>query len=418
MANKKAEEIVGGAEEVSWSTEGRQVVQQIMEEAKHVLQTAKERAATIEAEGEQRAQEIIEEAKKISQATAEEEAQRIIQRAKEEAEEEAQRIIQRAREEAEQEAQGIIQRAREEAEKETQGIIQRAREEAEQETQGIIQKAREEAEQETQGIIQKAREEAEQETQGIIQKAREEAQHITQAAREETEAVIAKKNELVGVIKGIQEQSIAISEMAQQIVATHSEGEEAVEAVESEAPPTTEELPPPYTEVEEEIIAMRSEEGAATPYELEEVVGAIEPEAQPATEEPLPQYTEEAEETIVMESEDGITLYKGELELIIGPASEASQLVEFQKQLQEFPEIKVLRTIGSRDEGGLIGIKLENPTPLIDMLKEIPGVEEAVHEPQQVRGRGFAFKRIRSKHQPKQPVSKRILISLESQSHD
>ena len=38
MANKKAEEIVEGAEEVSWGTEGRQIVQQAEQwRAKKVL---------------------------------------------------------------------------------------------------------------------------------------------------------------------------------------------------------------------------------------------------------------------------------------------------------------------------------------------------------------------------------------------
>ena len=104
---ERAEDILEGAKGVTWIAEGRQMVQQIVEEAKHTLQTARERAATIEAEGERKAQEIVEETKKTAQAKAEEEAQHTIQLAREEAQhtiqmagEEAQHIIQLAREKA------------------------------------------------------------------------------------------------------------------------------------------------------------------------------------------------------------------------------------------------------------------------------------------------------------------------------
>jgi F0F1-type ATP synthase membrane subunit b/b' len=291
MYDKRAEEIIKETNEPSWANEGRQMIMQVIEEAKHTLQAAREKATIIEAESKQKAQEIIEETKRTSRAEAEKEAQ------------------------------------------------------------------------------------------NIIQAAREEAEHIIQTAKEEAQAAIAKeKEELVGLMKGAQEQIIAPSKLEPQVVATPNVAEKAVEAVSPPEQPTTAEPPTPHSQTEEATIPTPSNEGAT-----------------------------------ISEISEGE--YDGELELLIDPVPELSRLIEFQRQLQALPQIKVLRTGGSWNGGGLIGIQLEEPAPLLDMLKEMPLVQDVVdkseYAPKPVSGKSLPFRLI-SKPRPKKSSTKRIQVSLKS----
>lgn len=67
-------------------------------------------------------------------------------------------------------------------------------------------------------------------------------------------------------------------------------------------------------------------------------------------------------------------LYSGEVELVLAPPVDIGRLSLLHERLQGIPSLRVLRTAGSWDEGTVITILLENPMPVLSMLKAIPMV--------------------------------------------
>lgn len=73
-------------------------------------------------------------------------------------------------------------------------------------------------------------------------------------------------------------------------------------------------------------------------------------------------------------------LYHGEVELAILPPVNAAGLLQFQKMLRESFQLKIVRTHGSPSKGSLVTILLSEPQPLLQDLKQMPEVKEAVDE--------------------------------------
>ncbi|MBL7119196.1 MAG: hypothetical protein ISS53_00770 [Dehalococcoidia bacterium] len=73
---------------------------------------------------------------------------------------------------------------------------------------------------------------------------------------------------------------------------------------------------------------------------------------------------------------------EGEIDINLVPPVELSVMSTLLASLQESPEVKILRTLGSYDKGTTITILLEEPVPLVSMLTGIPGVEIAPLTPQ------------------------------------
>jgi len=74
------------------------------------------------------------------------------------------------------------------------------------------------------------------------------------------------------------------------------------------------------------------------------------------------------------------TLYQGEVELAILPPSDATGLIQFQRTLRDSFQLKIVRTDGSPSKGSLITVLLNEPQPLLQGLKQVPKVKEAVEE--------------------------------------
>lgn len=68
-------------------------------------------------------------------------------------------------------------------------------------------------------------------------------------------------------------------------------------------------------------------------------------------------------------------IYEGEVELTLIPPVEMATMSKIYDRLQAIPEVKILRTVGSRDRGPTITVILEKQLPLADILVKIPGVE-------------------------------------------
>jgi len=67
--------------------------------------------------------------------------------------------------------------------------------------------------------------------------------------------------------------------------------------------------------------------------------------------------------------------YAGEVELIIAAPLELKLVSKLYNYLQTIPELRILYTRGSWDQGTTIAVVLEKPIPLISLISEIPGVE-------------------------------------------
>ncbi|MFB0559400.1 MAG: hypothetical protein ACETVS_02580 [Dehalococcoidales bacterium] len=72
---------------------------------------------------------------------------------------------------------------------------------------------------------------------------------------------------------------------------------------------------------------------------------------------------------------DSKALYAGEVELIIAPPVELKTVSKLYSYLQIVPELKILYTRGSWDQGTTITVVLEKPMPFLKLMSEIPGVE-------------------------------------------
>lgn len=120
--------------------------------------------------------------------------------------------------------------------------------------------------------------------------------------------------------------------------------------------------------------------GASAPEEAETVAEAVEAvaaEVDTAAEGVEAVAEEPPREEVtpgLVPPESGAT-YEGEIELTLIPPIEMATMSKIYDQLQAIPEVKILRTVGSRDKGPTITVLLEKQIPLVEVLAKIPGVE-------------------------------------------
>ena len=105
--------------------------------------------------------------------------------------------------------------------------------------------------------------------------------------------------------------------------------------------------------LEEEVLEEKVEE----PVRLEEEV------LEEKVEEPVP---------VKLDSQ---ALYTGRVELIVASPIELKLVSSLYNYLQTVPELKILYTRGSWDQGTTITVALEKAIPLIGILLRTPGVE-------------------------------------------
>jgi len=72
---------------------------------------------------------------------------------------------------------------------------------------------------------------------------------------------------------------------------------------------------------------------------------------------------------------DSQALYAGEVELVIASPVELKLVSRLYNYLQTVPELRILYTRGSWDQGTTITVVLDKPMPLISLTSEIPGVK-------------------------------------------
>jgi DNA-binding response OmpR family regulator len=76
-------------------------------------------------------------------------------------------------------------------------------------------------------------------------------------------------------------------------------------------------------------------------------------------------------------TKDSLALQNDVVELTISPAVNLEQIMQFQSRLNSIRQLKVLDIHGSVEKDVIIRLSLENPVPLLDILKTMPEIEKA-----------------------------------------
>ncbi|MBM3155940.1 MAG: sigma-54-dependent Fis family transcriptional regulator [Chloroflexi bacterium] len=73
---------------------------------------------------------------------------------------------------------------------------------------------------------------------------------------------------------------------------------------------------------------------------------------------------------------DNLALQNDVVELTISPAVNLEQIMQFQNRLKSIRQLKVLDINGSVEKDVIMRLSLENPVPLVDILKTMPEIEK------------------------------------------
>ncbi len=132
---------------------------------------------------------------------------------------------------------------------------------------------------------------------------------------------------------------------------------------------------------EYEAMLLSTSEAGVPPIETS---APVETELKPdiASKEKVEEPAQVQEEAIVEKVEepallklDGQAIYTGEVELLIASMVELKLVSQLYNYLQTVPELKILYTRGSWNQGTTITVVPDKPMPLIDIISKTPGVE-------------------------------------------
>jgi cell division septum initiation protein DivIVA len=297
-------------------------------EANSVIAEAQRRA-------EQRKQELV--------AAAEEQAQTILKDAvvkaekiESDANEEANNTIA----EAEQKASSIEQQA-EDTLKSAQEKSEAIKSDADKKAARILSESREKGDE----LLKLGTANAEKEAQIILMEAKEKAEQVLRKSKKVAETEIREK--LKKVYHGLLSNLEGIGE--ETIMPAIEESKRAEQAA-------------PEPEASMPSISM---EAALMAEELQE---------QPSPSQKRERRIKEAK------AEEGSKLYAGTMELVIPPPLGLDRMLQLHKHLRNIPDAKVLNLGVATDKSITIRILLENPTPLLDILADLPEVEKALDD--------------------------------------
>ena len=246
--------------------------------------------------------------------------------------------------EAQQKAQQIVEEAKKKAETEATKIVSEAQQKAQQIVASyseVVAAEGYEAQQKAQQIVEEAKKKAGTEAAKIVSEAQQKAQQIVEEAKKKAGPEAAK------IVSEAQQK-------AQQIIAE----------IKKKAEPEAAKIVSEAQQKAQQIIA-----------EAERIAAA------PATERPLYIMRAAREETALeAKTEEQEAGLPKRVDLVIMPPVDFAQLVKMRTSLQQFAGLRVLSVEGSLDVGTQISIQMEKPIPLVDMLRSLPVVEEAVEE--------------------------------------
>ena len=383
----QAERIVAEAEEKA-KAQAAKIITEAEEKAKaraeRIVAEAQDKAkARAEEETKAEAERIIAEAEKGALdriAASEQLAQDMLEAAEEKGKAQAAMVITEAEEKAKALAAKVMADAKQKAKVQAAKVMNEAEQKAKAEAESIIAEAKPRAEE----LAQEKLSVAEQKAKEIIRDAEEKAEETKRLGEEvasrivveakrrtEEEAVLVRReaeqalpasgkvaeSEIRGIVKKVLEQSLSNSEYTEKTTAI-STGEEG------KAPQ------PSATQA-----AVRA---------LGDTVG-----------EKLREQDSLAQDEA--DRDENPALYQGAVELAIPPPVAMSKMLRLHRALTKTRQVNVLDVVGSAGKGVIIRLFLRRPTLLVDMLEQMPEVQEAApaakpvsktHTPQ--RGSGEA----------------------------
>ncbi len=308
------------------------------------------------------AEQVVASIKMKAQAEAEDEAATIISQANQETEE----IKRKAEIAAQKEAEDILSAANRKAEI--------AEIEAKQKARLFLLRAREDVEKEVRGEYKKAYARLSSSLQDLMS----EGQNIVTELKDKRERLWESKDfELKEHEAALLSTSGAAAVPPETSAPTETQIEPDIVSKEEIAEPT---------QLQEEAI----EEVIEQPVQLqeeppkEEIAEPTQPRDEVTVSEPVEATTEEylLEEGLGREKanlaplkEGSQTLYAGEVELAIAMPVDLVTVSKLYNHLQTMPELRILRTTGSWDQGTSITVVLDKPIPLISIISKISGVE-------------------------------------------
>ncbi len=253
-------------------------------------------------------------------------------------------------EKAKAKAMSIIARAEERGRAEADAIIAETEMRAKERGEEIIAAAQQEAQelikaaqQTIEAVEAPARDEAEQEAQGILREAKKRAEEGAQLVNQEAEQLLAKgkpvsKDEIRGAFENIHHNLLSLVEVF-------------------EKPP-----------------ARSTKKGSAVP-ERSETEAAAHMQSETTTDE-----TEEQHPPSQQEEEGNPDLFSSTVELALPPPVSLDRMLQLHKHLKQTPHIDVLNLGGSVDKGITIRVLVQEPTPLLEVIGEMPEVDQASEE--------------------------------------
>ncbi len=375
-ANEKAREIIIQAEEKTKA------------EVERIIAEAEKSSLDSIAAAEQLAQDMLQ----ASEEKARAQAEMIIAKAEQKAREQAEQIIakaeQKAREQAEYETKAETERIIAKAEKSSLDRIAASEQLARDMLQAAEEKARAQAESivaqaqpRTEELSQEKLSLAEQEAKDIIKAAEEKAEEIKRLGEEEASRIVTeakgRAEEEAALIRQEAEQRLPASE----IIAESALGEVA-------------------RRVLEELLSNSEESKAPEPSRTEAAVPAPADTVSEEMQEQISLGQEEADE------KESPALYSGTVELTIPPPVVTSKLLKLHRRLTKTRQVKVMDVAGSAGKGIIIKLFLRSPTPLIDMLEDLPEVMEVAAATKQSHNTGAR------QHKPGEPAVRRIVVTI------
>lgn len=184
--------------------------------------------------------------------------------------------------------------------------------------------------------------------------------------------IMTQLNQAGKMMKELRNKEEKLSELDKKIEETAQFEEEALEKKVEELEDKIEKP----VQLEEEVLGGRIEE----PVQLEKEATISEPVEAKIENPPkqhLPKERPEKEEADItqLKPEDSQALYAGEIELTIAVPAELKTVTKFYNHLQTIPDLKILYTRGSWDQGTTITVALDKPIPLLVLISKIAGIK-------------------------------------------
>jgi hypothetical protein len=291
---------------------------------------------------------------------------------------------------------------------------------AEKEAQELMEQKRAEILDVANKEAQEVRDQAQQEAAAIRTQAQQEVEHLVnqqqQRVQEEVKEMAQKlHSQLMAGLKGVTEQAVALQAEWENRLSVSLEGNLSLDSI---APPPS--VPVAEPPVEEKAVSdtpetepqaeSKPQEGEKTKAELkpqteEKAQTEVKPKAEAgakaeaksdnsifeqleqawgnvdmdeSAEKPEVTPAEETTDKTTVAMDEGATsaTYEGRVELNILPPLSPNHLVEIQRYLRDWPGIGIV-ALGPGSGGYVITLSLDRPMQLIDILKQLPSIDEA-----------------------------------------